>query len=133
MQVPGTGAQSRPATGVRTPAAAPLRPSTGLAAPPRTGVSDRLGAPGGGGGGRLVLDAAYYTAQLRARTAELRSEAASLRALAVRTDAAHAAAAGGEARFSETAAEVRRLEGELADHNLAADRMRAGVVSSQRR
>jgi hypothetical protein len=136
---PGTG--QRPVTGVRVPlptSAQLRRPSTGLVGAgfvpgrPATGVHSGMGGGGGGGGGRAVRDAAYYAGVVRGKSEALVTELARLRGEGERAAREAASASAAAARAGVLARELRGLEAELADYNLALDKARSGAVRGGR-
>jgi len=122
----------RPGSAARVPTAGGGgRLGTGLAGggaggrPLSTSGGPRASTPGAGG--RQVQDASYFVGVIRARVEEIAGEIRRMRAEAERAARDGAATASLERRYEAALAEVRSLEGDLADYNLAMDKARSGV------
>ena len=76
------------------------------------------------GPSRQVADRSYWQAELRGRLQAITAEAERLRGESLAISAENVAYAALERRYEGVMKEVRLLEGELADHNLALDKLR---------
>jgi len=76
------------------------------------------------GPGRQVADRTYYTAEIRNKLQEITQEIQALRTESAKREADSTLHAQLEKRYEESAREVRGLEGDLADFNLALDKLR---------
>ena len=102
-----------------------------LAARPTTqqGLSGRRGATSGGG--RQVQDASYFAGLLRSKVTEIAQEIARMRGEAERSARDASLTVQLERRWEGAVKEVRTLEGDLADYNLAMDKARTNVEASE--
>lgn len=76
------------------------------------------------GPGRQVADRTYYAGEIRGKIHEITQETQSLRAEIAKKESDTALHGQLERRYEEVAKEVRGLEGDLADFNLALDKLR---------
>lgn len=97
------------------------RPSTGLGL--RTGTS---AAPA-----RTIQDASYWSGLLRSRVSEISVEISRMRADTERAARDASLTVQLERRYDGAINEVRALEGDLADYNLAMDKARTNVDVSE--
>ena len=86
-------------------------------------------APGTMGPGRQVVDASFYVGKLRQKTAELQAEIDKMNAEVERYHKDSTTYQQYERKYETLIKEVRRLEGQLADYNLAMDKSRTSTVS----
>ena len=85
------------------------------------------GATIGSGPKRQIYDTKYYQTQLQKKNAVLYQEIQKFKNEIEVINKDNVAYAGLEKNYDELINEVRRLEGELADYNLAQDKFRAGT------
>lgn len=86
---------------------------------------------GTAGGGRLVQDSNYFAGLLRSKIAEITQEIGSMRTDTERGARDSSLIIQLERRFEGAVKEVRSLEGDLADYNLAMDKSRTNVEASE--
>lgn len=84
-------------------------------------------APGTMGPGRQVVDASYYVGKLRQKTAELTTEIDKMKAEVEQFHKDSTTYQQYERKYETLIKEVRRLEGQLADYNLAMDKSRTST------
>jgi intraflagellar transport protein 74 len=134
---PGTGSL-RGSTAAAPPGALGMVQRSGaggeplaLAARPTTqqGLAGRRGATSGGG--RQVQDASYFAGLLRSRVTEISQEIARMRGEAERSARDASLTVQLERRWEGAVKEVRALEGDLADYNLAMDKARTNVEAAE--
>eukprot|EP01031_Cornospumella_fuschlensis_P026278 gene26278-31744_t len=137
---PGTG--MRPGSGRKAPGTARLRtgvaptgPGTqaaqGIALSANVNVSDRpvtghgmMGMKTQGGQGRLVQDAAYYIGLLRKKISDVNNESIKLRGEIDQQSRDNSQYVQLERRYETLLKSKESLEGQLADYNLALDKIR---------
>jgi intraflagellar transport protein 74 len=134
----------RPASAARTPTASRL----GTGGMGGAGGNSLAGASGGGrpvtqqglaamrgstpgGSGRMVQDASYFIAVIRAKVDEVLAEIGRMRGETGRSAKEGAVGVALERKYEAGVKEVRGLEGELADYNLAMDKARSNVELSE--
>jgi intraflagellar transport protein 74 len=83
---------------------------------------------GTAGSGRQVQDASYFAGALRSRINEVSAEVARLRAETDKAAKDAVLSAQLDRRYEAAIKEVRALEGDLADYNLAMDKSRTSMV-----
>jgi hypothetical protein len=124
---------SRPGTGQRlgtgrtsaAPAAFVGAPSdVRVSARPQTGLGLRAGTAGPG---RQVQDVSYFSGVLRSKISEISVEISRMRADTERATRDASLTVQLERRYDGAMKEVRALEGDLADYNLAMDKARTNV------
>ena len=138
---PGSAAPGRPGTGQRQGTGAAFPPTAGLVrggtagdvsivARPVTsgGLSMRVGSAGPG---RQVQDGHYFAGLLRGKMTEITAEIARMRGDAERLAKDSSLTLQLERRYEGAVKEVRALEGDLADYNLAMDKARTNVEASE--
>jgi intraflagellar transport protein 74 len=76
------------------------------------------------GPGRQIADKSYYLSELRAKMSDLQRETRSLQEESERAARDAQVYSALERRYEERVSEVRVLEGQLADFNLAFDKVR---------
>ncbi|TYZ64250.1 hypothetical protein PybrP1_001795, partial [[Pythium] brassicae (nom. inval.)] len=138
----GSAAGGRPLTGrLGTGQLAPATPGQtagfGVSLNTEVNVSDRpvtqqgmMGmrvGTGSLGPGRQVQDASFFVGKLHAKTAEITSEVERLRREAEQDAKDKAQYVQLERKYETLALEVRDLEGQLADYNLAMDKLRSAT------
>lgn len=79
------------------------------------------------GPGRQIADKSYFLSELRSRLTAITGEITKMRAEEVNTGSGNAKYGQYERKYEEMIAEVRTLEGELADFNLALDKVRTNT------
>ena len=120
----GGGAMvSRAGAGDGLPQSLAARPTT------QQGLAGKRGATSGGG--RQVQDANYFAGLLRSRVGEITQEIARMRSEAERSARDASLTVQLERRWEGAVKEVRGLEGDLADYNLAMDKARTNVEASE--
>jgi len=85
-------------------------------------------APGAMGPGRQVVDGSYYVGKLRQKTVELQAEIDKMKAEVEQYHKDSSTYQQYERKYESLIKEVRGLEGQLADYNLAMDKHRARTV-----
>ena len=134
---PGTGGMRRPGSGgprLRTGAAPSghgTQAAQGMAINASVNVSDRpvtgQGVKGmkaqGGGGGRLVYDTAYYVGTLRKKINDVNNETIKLRTEIDQQSRDSSQYVQLEKRYETLLKNKETLEGQLADYNLALDKV----------
>ena len=139
----GTAGGARPSSGAFRPptGSAQSNPSLAAVAGPIAGGGLSLdaglsvrpvtsaGLTGAGSGrplgpARQVADKSFWQSELRSRLAAISAEGEHLRAEQATIAAENAAYSALERRYEASMKEVRGLEGQLADHNLALDKLR---------
>jgi hypothetical protein len=138
---PGTGGMRRPGSGgprLRT-GVAPSGPGTqaaqGMAINASVNVSDRpvtgQGVKGmkaqGGAGGRLVYDSAFYVGLLRKKINDVNNETIKLRGEMDQSSRDNSQYVQLEKRYEALLKNKENLEGQLADYNLALDKVTTEV------
>lgn len=121
LAAPGT---ARPGTGLRGvigAAAAVQR----MPAVTSHGVPATSHGQAGGGAGRAVQDRNFYLGQVRAKMAELGTEVEAMRREIQQIEQDQRETAALQRRQTELQEEVARLQGQLADHNVLLDKIRA--------
>ena len=121
----GLGAAGGPAVPLHTDVNVVVRPVTGMA----SGVS---GMPTKSlGPGRVIADKTYYLTDLNKKSNDIARELDQMRFEIERTAADNALYAQLERRYEAHMKEVRQLEGQLADFNLAFDKLRTNTNVSE--
>ena len=92
------------------------------------GLSMRVGTAGPG---RQVQDGHYFAGLLRGKMTEIAQEIARMRGEAERVARDSSLTAQLERRYDGAVKEVRALEGDLADYNLAMDKARTNVDAAE--
>ena len=82
-------------------------------------------------GGRVVQSASYFVTLIRERSADVEAETTRLRHETERAAREAVAITTMSRQHDVLVREVRSLEGELADHNLARDKLRQGVDAAE--
>ncbi len=133
---PGSGARKAPGTARLRTGVAPTGPGTqaaqGIALSASVNVSDRPmtghGVMGmkvqGQNQGRLVEDAAYYIGLLRKKISDVNSETIKLRTEVEQQSKDNSQYTQLERRYENLLKNKENLEGQLADYNLALDKVR---------
>ena len=135
---PGTGGMRRPGSGgprLRTgqaPSGPGHQAAQGMAINASVNVSERpvtgQGVKGmkaqGGTGGRLVYDAAYYVGLLRKKINDVNNESIKLRSEMDQQSRDNSQYVQLEKRYETLLKNKESLEGQLADYNLALDKVR---------
>lgn len=137
----GGGAPPPPPTGAVAPG---MRPPTaaGFAPPPGTGIGvdvrvavrpvtqhglSGLRTSTAAGPGRQVADRSWYLQEMRTKVAEISREIKGMRASCEAAEEDRVTYARLEKKYEERVREVRAQEGELADFNLALDKLRTNT------
>lgn len=144
--VPGTGMRpgsgrrppgtSRLRTGVvGTPSGAGTQAAQGVALNASINVTDRpmtgqgvMGMRTAGGGGRLVEDTSYYVGLLRRKMTEVNRETQRLKDELDQSSKDSSQTTALEQKYDKLLKQKELLEGQLADYNLAMDKVRASLV-----
>ncbi len=127
----GTGSGRLP-TGGASGASGLMGPAANVLISARPVTQQGLGMRGSTAGpGRQVQDASFFAGLLRSKTGEIMAEMAKMRADTDRALRDSSLTVQLERRFDGAIKEVRALEGELADYNLAMDKARTNVEASE--
>ena len=122
---PGTGQRVGTGRSSAAPAAFVGAPSdVRVSARPQTGLGLRAGTAGPG---RQVQDVSYFSGVLRSKISEISVEISRMRADTERATRDASLTVQLERRYDGAMKEVRALEGDLADYNLAMDKARTNV------
>lgn len=89
-----------------------------------SGIKTAIGGPG-----RVVYDKTYYISQIRQKNAEIRNEVAKFIEEIDQTNRDNGMYLTLEKKYDDLIKEVRNLEGQLADYNLALDKQRTETRS----
>lgn len=98
---------------------------------PATGQGMKGMRPTTQGLGRLVKDSTYYVGVLRGKVNSITDEISKLRKEIEEHTKDKSQASSMQRKAEELDAEVRKLEGTLADYNIAMDKMRQGTDPSE--
>eukprot|EP00730_Choanoeca_flexa_P019774 TRINITY_DN9671_c0_g1_i4.p1 TRINITY_DN9671_c0_g1~~TRINITY_DN9671_c0_g1_i4.p1 ORF type:complete len:587 (+),score=205.02 TRINITY_DN9671_c0_g1_i4:41-1801(+) len=120
----GTAARAASGTAINTQVSVTNRPMTmqGLGGTARIGTQSQ---------GRQVMDETYFLSALRAKSAELTSEIKNMNDAIAKLERDHASYTTYEQKAEKSAAEIKVLQGQLADVNLLADHLRTNTDIQQ--
>jgi len=122
----------RTASGSNPPAMGIIGGGRGVtSARPTTAQQGLSGKRTGTGSGRTVQDGSYFAGLIRSKISEITQEIGNMRVETERTARDSSLVIQLERRYEAAVKEVRSLEGDLADYNLAMDKSRTNVEISE--